>query len=139
LKIPGKERTKSQKKLGRRDFLNCHQKVQRDVLAHSAMSREWAFLLPALLLKTAASFLPAAFLLLDLQTIQHSLEGGPQLGKVLLRRDEDEIQQTALSPWDRNQPVAFAESLTALLEGRCAGENYGPTFEAVNVDVLRAP
>ena len=30
-------------------------------------------------------------------------------------------------PWDRNQPVAFAESLTALLERRCAGENYGPT------------
>jgi hypothetical protein len=32
-----------QQKLGRRDFLNCHQRLQRDLLAHSAMSREWAF------------------------------------------------------------------------------------------------
>ena len=34
----------------------------------------------------------AASLLLDLQTIQHSLVCGSQLGKVLLRRDEDQIE-----------------------------------------------
>jgi hypothetical protein len=37
--------------------------------------------------KTAVSFLRAASLLLDLQTIQHSLECGPQLGKTAEARE----------------------------------------------------
>src|SRR5437667_4673960 len=60
--------------------------------------------------------------LLHLQTIQHSLVCGSQLTKVSVRGDEDQIKQTALWSCDRNQPVAFAEGLTVLLDWRCSAE-----------------
>ena len=74
--------------------MDCHQKVIEGCAGSLCQVEGVGLFLSLALfaLKRQLHFFEAAFLLLDLQTIQHSLECGPQLGKVLLRRDEDQIE-----------------------------------------------
>src|SRR5205085_7472355 len=75
--------------------------------------------------------------LTSMHRLEHFLESGSQFTKVLVGRNEDQVEQVAVGPLERNQPITFGDSASALpFEGRGADHVHRLAGPAIHADIF---